>query len=136
MAQDKTTIANKPEQAEAFKDLLYHPEISSEINEDETELFPEVTEPDVQQQLEQQQEKQPKQAGRPKGAKNKVWEPKPEFNRQTRSQQKTQIPTVFYNAYAIGASSIYDNPVTVADAIKRPNWPEWKKAINKEYRGI
>jgi hypothetical protein len=81
---EATQIANKQEAEEVFKDLPNHPEISSDINEDKTESVLEVTEPDVQQQLEQQQEKQPKQAGRPKGAKNKVWEPKPEFNRQTR----------------------------------------------------
>ena len=45
-------------------------------------------------------------------------------------------PIAFYNAYAARLELIYDDPKTVAEAKTRADWPEWKKAIEKEYRGI
>ena len=45
--EETSQIANEQEAEDVFEDLANHPEISSEIDEDETELFPEVTEPHV-----------------------------------------------------------------------------------------
>jgi hypothetical protein len=46
--QEETQIANEQQEAkEVFKDLLNHLEISSNIDEDKTELVLEVTELDV-----------------------------------------------------------------------------------------
>jgi hypothetical protein len=45
--------------------------------------------------------------------------------------------TAFYAAYTAGlASLIYDDLKTIKKAKTRPNWPEWKKAIEKEYQGL
>ena len=45
--EETSQIANEQEAEDVFEDLANHPEISSEIDEDETKLFPEVTEPHV-----------------------------------------------------------------------------------------
>ena len=40
----------------------------------------------------------------------------------------------FYTAYTAGLILlIYDNLKIIKEAKLRPNWPEWKKAIKKEY---
>ena len=123
---------------ETIADLANNPEISSDIedavlDEDDIEDIPEVTTPPPLPP-------RAKSKGRPKGSKNKVHKLVPEFQRQTRSKQSKQSPppspTAFYTAYTAASTSIYDDPETVSEAKQGPDWPLWKKAIEKEYRGI
>ena len=45
----------------------------------------------------------------------------------------SKLNIVFYAIYAASlVLLIYNNPKIIKEVKKRPNWPEWKKAI-KEY---
>ena len=88
------------------------------------------------------EKQQPRSKGQPKGSKNRVYIPNPEFNRETQQATRQLKPKLnsnsksnitFYTAYAAGlALLIYNDPETIKEPKKRPNWLEWKKAI-KEY---
>jgi hypothetical protein len=140
---DKYENLNQQGEETELSDLPNHPEVSSDIetdneeksDEDDIESLPEISTLEATTQ---------RSRGRPKGAKNKIHKPDATLNRQTRSQQQSSQknsvplppPIAFYNAYAAGSELIYDDPKTVAEAKTREDWPEWKKAIEKEYRGI
>ena len=84
----------------------------------------------------------PKSKGRPKGLKNKVYTLNPEFNKKTwqlklKLNSNSKPNTAFYIVYAASLILlIYNNPKTIEEAKSRLNWPEWKKAIEKEYWGL
>ena len=87
-----------------------------------------------------------KARGRPKGSKNKIHVPNPLFQRHTRSRKHASVATgglmssmAFFTAYMSAAdthTSIYDDPIDLADAIKRPDWPDWEKAVIREFKGV
>jgi hypothetical protein len=67
-------------------------------------------------------EPEPKQKGL---RTRKIYMPRPEFNRVTRRQTRHNRNTAFYTAYTAGPeSSIYNDPQTIEEAKKRPDWPE------------
>ena len=80
-----------------------------------------------------------KSRGQPKGFKNKVYIPNPKFNKETQQlkpklNSNSKSNTAFYIAYTAGSVLlIYNDPKTIEEAKMRPNQPEWKKAIKKEY---
>ena len=72
--------------------------------------------------------------GRPKGSKNKVHAPIPEYQRATRS--KGQIDqSAAYAAFHSG-ESISDDPATIQEALARPDRDLWREAINREYTSL
>ena len=106
----------------------------------ETELLPEIT------QIDQSEDELPP----PKRRQHKVHIPNPEFDRRTRQTTRRQaessssqnpnpniLNTALFTALKAGpTTSIYDDPETIEEAKLRPDWLEWEKAIQKEYRGL
>jgi hypothetical protein len=135
---------NSAGEAEPFGDIS-HPEDSDfdDSAEQQSEAEP-LPVPEVTEDSEEEELVISKKKGRPTGAKNKIHVPNPEFIRQTRSKNKSNqnnpyahAASVFYSqAYSKGAETVYDDPETLAEAKARPDWPKWKEAIAKEYRGL
>jgi hypothetical protein len=52
----------------------------------------------------------------------KIYAPRPEFNRVTRRQTRQNTSAIFYTSYAAGSELlIYNNPQTIKEAKKRPD---------------
>ena len=72
----------------------------------------------------------PKSKGQPKGLKNKVYTPNPEFNKKTwqlklKLSSNSKPNTAFYTVYTANLILlIYDNLKTIKEAKLKPNWLE------------
>jgi hypothetical protein len=113
------------DQAETDSDI----EQGNESDKDQDDIVPM---PEVEPEPMQEVESKPRSKGRPKGSRNKVYIPNPEFGRETQQQTRTKLNleansalSAFYTTLAAGPeSSIYDEPETTEEAKKGPNWPE------------
>lgn len=73
--------------------------------------------------------------GRKKGTKNKVYDPKPEFNRVTRSQDQSAL-LAYDTAYNCVEEMVSADPTTVKEALNCANAKKWREAIKTEYRNL
>ena len=77
-----------------------------------------------------------KRGGRPKGSKNKIYVPQPQFERITRARGKNQEPEAFAGAL-FAARVDRDDPLTLKQALSGPDAEKWRKALfDIEYNNL
>ena len=134
--EDDTEESTNESTNEASKGLVNKEDIKQVESDDERQTLPEVTDDvaDTGDRGAPDEVTNTRSNRRPR----KIHIPKPEFERYTRSKKTktdSQPHTAFYTAFAASAQPIYNDLETRKETMRRPDWPQWKKAIVKKYQG-